>query len=793
MLDDLRLALRTWGRQPVPAVGIVLPVALAIAVTTALFSVVDGLFFRALPIERPSEVVAIGFRMANGVPPDVAYLPYLLERRLAIVEGVRADLRASVQAGQAVFFDPVALEVIGAEVTGVDAGFFRFLGLRPVQGTDFTPEDERNATSWSQRSDVPLPVILGFRFWEGIAGSDAAALDVRELAGRVVRIVGVMGPGVKFPGETDIWAPVPSDRPLPPAYGRLKSEVTLAQLAGRYPDLDIKPLREAVRPGETRAVVLLFGSAALLLAVAWVQVAGLLFAGTLTRLPEMGTRVALGATPGRLWRQFAVEHAVLMSSALGLAWLLVAPLTTFIVRLLPAEVSRGQYLTPDARTFAFAGAAALVGMALLMGLPAGVLRRASPVDLLAGRSAAAGRRSNRIRQAMVGAQMTLTAALVYVAGVAAHSFVNAVTLEYGFDVENALVLAPRLVARPGMSNDEYHALEAAHNRLIGASVESLRDVPGVIAAERVFALPLRRQGHFTSEVVSFGGQPLHAPIAIRTTSVGPLFIQALGLHLVAGHGLDDPRYAGARDVAVVNEALARRLAPGVTVGGLEVRPPVLDRQIRTSGRDRNRIVGVVRDMVLFSPLEVPEPHIFSPLTTGGDLVVRGHLPVEAILPAVRVALDRVWGDGYPMQVRFLRDDLREVLRPFRGQALLFGLIALACLPIAAVGLTGAVVYFVRVRTREMAIQLALGADPAVVGRAVVGHALAPAVAGILGGTLLGIAAVRIVASQLVGVAPLDGWTVAGVAFGLLTLAVGAAWIPARHAAGIDPAAVLRNA
>ncbi|OGU35538.1 MAG: hypothetical protein A3K13_08930 [Gemmatimonadetes bacterium RIFCSPLOWO2_12_FULL_68_9] len=152
-----------------------------------------------------------------------------------------------------------------------------------------------------------------------------------------------------------------------------------------FPELEIKPLREAIRSGDGRALVVLFGAAGLLLLVTWVQVAALTFSGALGRLQEVGIRLALGAGRARLVRQFAVEHAIVAAAAFVVAWMAVRPLTIFVVSMLPAELRRGQYLEPELRTFVFGCAVSLVGLGLLTVTPIGIVRRAAPLGLLSGR------------------------------------------------------------------------------------------------------------------------------------------------------------------------------------------------------------------------------------------------------------------------------------------------------------------------------------------------------------------------------------------------------------------------
>ena len=216
---ELRLALRNVLRRPALSASIVVAIALAVAVTSALFSVLDGLLFRPLPFHEPDSLITMDYRWVGGEPPlDLLYGPKSAERREILRARVEASplVAAASQAGFAGFFATGDARDLGLEVPGIDSRFFRLLGLPRVLGVDFSLEDERSASTLSQASDAPLPIIIGHVLWTRLYGADSAVLGVKELAGRRVRIVGVMGPGVKFPGETNVWAPVPVTRDRPP-------------------------------------------------------------------------------------------------------------------------------------------------------------------------------------------------------------------------------------------------------------------------------------------------------------------------------------------------------------------------------------------------------------------------------------------------------------------------------------------------------------------------------------------------------------------------------------------------
>jgi predicted permease len=796
---ELRLIWRRLRRRPVVPSAIVIAVALAVVVTSALFSVLDGLLFRPLPFQDPEALIAVEYRPLGGGPPD---LPDLASNRDTLRESVAHSplVATASQAGRATFFVRDEARDLGLEVAGVDAEFFPLLGLPPALGVTFSVDDERSPAVLSRESRVPLPVIIGHDLWWRLYGADPGVLGVRELAGRSVRIIGVMGPGVKLPGETNVWAPVASTRASPPAYIRLAPGATLDKLVGAFPDLRFKTLREAVHPGEARALPVLFGAAVILLVVTWVQVAALMFSGSLSQLHEVGVHLALGAGRVRVVRQFAIESALIASVAFGLAWLAVRPTTAFIVSLLPSELRRGQYLSPDPRTLMFACAISLLGFIVLTVGGFRVAGRVAPLALLNGRFTETSFGVERLRHALLLGQVTLTALLLYVAGLAVHSFVQAATFDYGFDAEHVLVFTPPPWARLNATSDQLFADFAEHQRKIQSSVEVLKGVRDVVDAATFYAAPFgvgiqRPDVSGPPPIKRFDGFS-RSDVRARANAVGVTFVRAFGATIIEGQSFDDPEYAGRDDVAVVNETLARRLSPPIGMLNEQVAPSVIGREIQAPDlRVGTRIIGVIKDFVDTTPETPSDPQYFRPdlrSSAAFAVAIRVSPSVEGALPAIRTALERIWGPFRPRQLSFMRDELRIVLVPYRGQSILLGLIACCCLPIAAVGLMGALTYSVSVRTREIAIRIAVGADPAAVRRAVVRRALTTVGMGILVGTALGATTGSFIAHQLFQVHPMDLSAMIGVAGGLIGLAWLASVVPARLASRVDPAAVLRQ-
>jgi hypothetical protein len=267
--------------------------------------------------------------------------------------------------------------------------------------------------------------------------------------------------------------------------------------------------------------------------------------------------------------------------------------------------------------------------------------------------------------------------------------------------------------------------------------------------------------------------------------VDPRFARTLGVRLLRGRSLDDPAHAGGAGIAVVTESLANRIDP---MG------PAVDTTIETAFF-RGRVVGVIRDLVDTRPGVPPEPQIFHTpqrLPAGMVVIVRTRPPVESAEPAVRALLENRWGDLPPTRLHAMRDEWQEVLTPWRGRSVLLNLVAALCLPLAAIGISGALMYSVRTRRREHAIRLALGAAPADLRRLVIRQSALVVAAGLAMGGMIGGAAAYVMASVLFEVRSFDVPTLGSVVGGVLVVAWLATVVPARRAAGTDPAEALRE-
>jgi predicted permease len=796
----LRLAWRRGKRHLGPLAAVIFAIAMAIAVNAALFSVLDGLQFRDLPFEESDELVAVDYRREAGAIPPLAWRPELAAERDALRDRLEASglVADASQVGFSSFFGSEAsAAAAGIEATGVDARFFRMLGVPPLLGRTFLAAEERSPALLDDDRTVPLPVVIGHDLWQRQFGGAADILQgSREVGGRRVQVVGVMPPGVKFPNETNVWGPVSSKRGRPPAIVRLASGASLEALVGAFPQLTFTPLRDTIRPGDTWSVTLLFAAALLLVLVAFVQVAALVSTGIVGRLQELGVHFALGASRARLLRQFWIEAALVLAAALGLAAVATAPVTAFVIGTLPDTLRNGQYLMPGLRTFAFAAALSLAGLIVIGLIPLPILRRANPVPLLAGRLGDVPLKATRARRTFLVAQIALTSCLLYAAALVIQSQVRASTFDHGFDTERVLVLWPPFSRSDGASGAKLRAERDEHYRRVSETVARLNANPAVVAAAGLRAIQLRGlPGPNEWTIERFNGREPYAELKARMTGASPGFIEALGGTLLAGSRFDDPAYAGRTDVAIVNETLANQLAPATILVGIAVRSQVIGARIESAYFD-GEIIGIMKDLVDSSPAVPAKPQMFLPSThrnwPAAYITINARPPLESTLPVIRATLEELWGPIPPHRFGLMRDEIDRILAPFRARSTLLGLIAALCLPLAAVGLAGALLYSIRSREREMAIRIAIGAEPALMRRAVIWNALSVVATGLIVGVGLGALMARLLAHQLFGVESLDVMTSLAVAAVLFAVAWLAALIPARRAAHLDPASVLRS-
>ena len=787
LVRDGIFAARAALRDRATTATLVLTIGLALAANTALFSIFDGLLFRPLPfrqsdrlvhLELPSPTLFKLGRDADRVKAALASSP-LLSRQ------VRASPTGLFERTSTPAFD------WGLSPVKVDPAFFDLLGVPPMLGRTLTADDATSA---------PFTLVLGHAVWQTRFGGD------RSIVGRHIQIpgthpddrwfiAGVMPKGFDFPAGANVWLPIYRFWPAPliASYGELAPGATVDQLRSAVAPIVVTPLREQVRPKGAVALAVLLAATALLLLVAWSQVAGLLLARHTARLREIGVRLALGATRTALLRQFALEGAVIVLLALLLAWLAAPVLVALILRMLPPELTVGQHLAPDLRTFAFVSVLAAIGIGVLAVLPIDLVRRTSPLDLFRGGDVAALRlRSSRARTLLLIGQLAMSVTLVYLTGLAVRSFVNVNAAPLGFSPDRLVAIrmpGPGGPVGPAPSRDSRASLNT-QRQLVRETLAALAELPTVEHVAGSHHFPMERNALGPTQLPS-ESDPMRRSLLGREGVIFPGYPAVMGLRLVAGEepsleALAAQLLPPALQVALANETLARHLSAfGPPIGQI----------VAVNQSRRYRIVGVIEDVRAERPDLTAEPTLLPyvpSFVAPGWVLVRVRPDAVGAEASLKATLDRIWGDRAPREIIRINDAVARATLDYRARTLVMMLIGLLCLPLTVIGVAGAVSFTTRQRTRDIAIELAIGAEARNIVHRVVRQTLrATAVAlaiGLAGGALVG----RILSAFLYGVPAFDPLTTVVSGVVIVAAAWGAAIVPARRAGRVSPAEVLRQ-
>jgi predicted permease len=803
--QDLKHAVRGLRNAPGFAVVAVLTVALGVGANTAIFGLVYQTLLRALPFDRPGELVKIATHLPQAQFDSVPVTaPDFLEfrRSNSVFSGVAAlTSRDFNLTGSG---EPERLR--GARVS---ADLFSILGVRPERGRHFVAgEDEEG------RDAV---VIISHALWERRFGSDPTITSRTILLdGRPHAIVGVMPADLLFPvgrqfdrhitfgPRVDIWKPMAFTKGEREGEGdfnygviaRLKSDVSIAaarQQMGMLTERNLErikklapadfemftrvtPLHEVFAADSRRGLLFLEAAVGLLLLIACVNLANLLTARASSRDAEFAVRAALGAGRRRLIRQVLTESLVVTSlgGAVGVA---VASWTGPVLLAYGPSSAAAREWTLAAPVLAFA-ALITVGTALLFGIGPALRASADAVRdrLRSGSRAATG----RLRQTLIAVEVALCTALLAVAGLLLHSFVKVTGVDAGFAVERVLAVDLSLPGR------QYSApqTEIFYRDLIAR----VRTQPGVDAAGAISLLPIAHEGVISSVLLETDTQlRLDRPSAFRR-SVTPGLFAAMQMPLLAGRMFAEQEPV---PVAIISEGLARSLWPGIALSS------VVGRGIRRDPADPvMTVAGVVGDVRADALDREASATLYHPLgqdvRNGMTIVVRTARDPLAVVSAVRAAVSELDPNLPIAAMRTMREVVSASLAERRFQMSLVTLLALLALVLAVVGIYGVTSYTVARRTREIGLRVALGAQQRDVLRSVLSEGLRPVLIGLLLGVVGGQIGAQWVRAALFGIGPLDPAALGGVAGVLLLTATLACYLPARRAARIEPLTALRS-
>jgi len=798
LMRDIRFAMRSLRRAPAVLLAVTLTLGLSIGATTAIFSVVHVVLLEPLPYREPSRLVEVqSMNRGSSTRWNVTYRDYLTwqeDRVFAHVALFRLP-ELDLSAGE---------EPLRIRLAVVTREFFEVLQVQPILGRLPTPDE------FSPGSDRPL--VISYGVWQRLGGRRDIVNSQVRMTGVTVTIVGVLPRGAGWPQNADAWYPnrgrvdestLAADNYDNWSIARLKDGGTIEQARLRLDALARRmeasfpakrrgvtvtavPLREyLVGATLARALWLLLGAIAFVLAIACANIANLQLARAMARQREMALRVALGASRGRLLRQLVVESLLLAlpGGALGLA-VAFATLRA-IVALAPSDLPQlGRIgLHPIALG---ASAATTVAIALLVGLlPALQASRAAPADALAeGERGSTGARSRRLASGLVIAEVALSLALLAGAGLLVESLSRLMRVNTGLDDARVLTFEAALPQATFQTNAVILRAWSDLTRTFAAE-------PGIRAVSVASALPLGGGGFYLGRTMLAEGapRPPDGPeVSIMWNAVAPGYFDVLGQPLLEGRDFTPQDDSASTPVVIVTRAFVKALFPDGRAVGRRV----------VSWRDENvprEIVGVVGDVRYEGASDTAKPIVYVPLgqqvfrdavvmlRTTGDPQAAGPLARRVLrnrLPGVALARVRTMPEVMRASTARLRFNVR-LLTAFAGLALV----------LAAIGLYGLLAYDVAQRRLEIGVRMALGARRGAVVRMVLGRALRLATAGAAIGLLASLGLAQLLRSQLFEVSPADPATLATVTGTLLLVALLAATIPARRATCIDPATALR--
>lgn len=796
---DLRIGARRLRRTPVWTAVAVGTLALAIGASTALATVVADVLLRPLPFPEPDRLAVLWKdNTLQGWPEDLTSYPEFLDWR------DRSDSFTSLAA-----FQPVDLTAGGdaAEPERVPSalvtpGFFRTLGVQPLAGRGFLPEEAEPG-----RNDV---VVLREGLWRRRYGGDRDLLGTEIVVeGEPHTVVGILADGEAYPEGADVWAPLAVGENLRTArgflwlqvVGRLAPGATLTSaqaeldtvardLEREYPrtntghGIRAVDLHEQLVGGVRRTLQMLTAAVVLLVLLACANVAGLLLARTAQTERELGLRAALGARRGSLLRQSLVESLELgaVGGLLGLVLAFVG--LRLLLAAYPGSLPRAGAISMDGGVLVFA-AAVTVGTSLLFGLVPAV--RASRPDLqgiLKERSRGSSG-SGRLPKLLVSAEVALALLLLVTAGLLGESFRRVQDVDPGFEPERALVLRmnPPLV--------QYRELPG-RIELYRRVTQRLAAVPGI--EEVTGTAALFKDSGYQSTIFAIEGRPemdRESQLEVGRIPVLPGFFRVAGIPLLEGRPFDERDHQEAPPVVIVSRSVAERWWPGESPVGKRIKYGRPD-----TPTPWMEVVGVVDDVRSDGRRRPPVPATYLPYAQRPVLslllIARTDPLPLTLADEVRKAVWSVDSQQPVSHLTSLRELLDERLEGERFRLLLMGVFAVIALLLAVIGLYGLMAYTVSRDTREIGVRIALGADRRSVLGMVVARGAGLAAAGIVAGLVASWLVTPLLESLLYATSPSEPAVFAGLSALLLLVAAVASYVPARRAAAVDPATALRQ-
>jgi putative ABC transport system permease protein len=798
--QDLRYTARTLGRAPGFTVTAILVAALGVGATTATFSITDHVLIRPLPFAEPERLVKLweddslhGYGRTELSPANYRDWKRMSTsfETMAAYHGLSVNL-----VGEG---DPERLD--GASVT---ADLLRLLGARPALGRAFIAADDQEG--------APGTLLLSHGLWRRRFGGDPGVLGRKVILDDApYTIIGVMPRDFHFPSRTaELWTATRFaaqsfedrtdrylsgvarlDRGVSLEQARAEMRLVTAQLEREHPKENagmratVSRLRDEVSPQARLLLAALFGAALGVLLIACTNLASLLLARALFRRRELAVRTALGAGRERLVRQLLTESLILAACGGALGVALAAAATPLVARLVPTSLPIAETPAVDLRVLLFAALTTC-----LTGIGFGVvpaLRACGDPDasgLREGSRGGVGGRRERLRSALVVAEVTISVVLLVSSGLLIRALGRLQGVDPGFRADGVLTL------RTALPWPKYEKTQRRAQFYVQVLAD-VRSLPGVSNAAYISFLPMAMRGGIWP--VEVPGQP-KAPSEASTVSlrfVTPGFFAALGIPVRQGRDVSESDTRESPFVAVVSESFARRYWPAEDPRG---------RRFQVASQDRT-VVGVVGDVRVRGLEGTSEPQVYLPYQqvpdgdlvgyTPKDLVVRSSVHPGLLLPAIR----RVIAKADPQQpisdVRTLSDIVEAETTPRSVQVRVLGAFAAIAVLLASIGIHGLLAFAVSNRAQEIGVRLALGARPRDILTLVLRQGLLLAGAGVVAGVALAYAAGRTLEALLAGVSPRDATTFLVAAALALVMTLAGSLVPALRAVRVDPLSAIR--
>jgi predicted permease len=798
LLSDFRYAVRVLSRTPSFTIAVVGVLALGIGANAAIFSIVNAVLLRPLPLDEPERLVRVFHTPPQNAFPGVPFFAlspanfYDWQRASQSFEGM-----ALFRSRQFAYTGSGTARALVAGAVG--AGFFDIVRARPALGRDFRPEEDRPGAN--------RVAILSHRFWmTEMGGAPDAVGRTLTLDGAAYTIVGVMPAKVSVPSwpalAREIWVPLAlsdAERAVrenhnQAAVARLKPDVDLARaqsdldviaarLEREFPQANagwgafVIPVQELMVQDVRTSLVVLLSAVALVLLIACANVGNLLFTRALARRKEIAIRTALGAARGRVFQQLLIEALVLAAAGGALGLLLAYSSLAAAATLLVGQVPRAQEISIDARVLLFVLGASVITGVLAGALPALRAGRADLTGALKEGGRGDGALGIRTRRLLIVCEVALSVVLLMGASVMLQTLLALRNGATGVDLDNVLTMN---VVLP----QSRYSAPAQRTAFFAAALQRVRALPGVEAAATIDSLPF--EGGSVQPIV-LEGRPELLPRdqpTVQVRQITPGYLRAMRIPVLRGRDVAE----GDNDVLLVSQGAARLLWGSDDPIARRASLPLISRMLQ------REVIGIVGDVKQGDLDDAPAPTVYGYTRERGSqatFVVRTTVPPSTLTQPAVAAIRAVDPEQPVENIRTMVQVRDGRLTSQRFSALLLGLFAGVALLLASVGIYSVLSFIVRGRSREIGLRTALGARTSDVLRLVVVEGMSPALAGIAVGAIATFASAGIMTRLVFGVSASDPLTLIAVAATLAVVALLASLIPAYRASRVDPLIVMR--